>query len=216
MKFCFAKILMASTALALTIVSPAAAQDAYVSVSAGAINLGDAELEYPGNPERDRFASFDNGYVVSAAVGRRIGSDFRVEAELSYRANQQAFTMPGQGGEGQAASMALMANGYWDAPVAWRVRPYVGFGVGAARVSHEGFVVADLGQPERTLVDDSGWGFAYQAMAGARAPIGEDWLAGLEYRYFGVAEPKLDDADGFTYDTDYESHAVMVALARRL
>jgi opacity protein-like surface antigen len=211
-------ILSALLASSVLTFAPAAAADErpYVSLSAGAANLRDAELEYPGNADRDRVASFDNGYVIAAAYGRSIGERFRLEGEIAYRANDEGFIMPGQGGDGHAGALSLMANGYWDIPVNWRLRPYLGMGLGAAAVSHEDFVVADLGVPARTLVDDSGWGFAYQAMIGARAPIGDNWLWGAEYRYFGVAEPKLDDADGFTYDTDYDSHALMVSLARRL
>jgi OmpA-OmpF porin, OOP family len=206
--------LIASSTVALAS-APARAEGAYVSVSAGAINLRDAELEYPDNAERDRFASFDNGLVISGAVGRSV-RDFRFEGEIAYRANDEAFIMPGMGGEGSAQSWAFIGNAYWDMPVEWRVRPYLGAGLGAAMVSHDGFVVADLGEEPMTLADDSGWGLAYQGMAGVRTPLGEDWLWTAEYRYFSVAEPKIDDAEGFTYDTDYDSHALMVGLARRL
>ncbi len=206
--------LLASSAM--TLASMPAQAETYASVSAGAVNLRDAELEYNDNPDRDRFASFDNGFVIAGALGRSTGHNFRVEGEIAYRANDEAFIMPGEGGDGRATALSVMGNAYWDAPVGWGVRPFVGAGLGTARVTHEDFQVTDLGQPSATLSDDSGWALAYQAMAGVRAPLGENWLWSAEYRYFGAAEPKIDDEDGFTYDTDYESHAVMFALTRRL
>lgn len=207
--------LLASSAMALAPVQ-ARAEGAYASVSAGVINLRDAELEYNDNPDRDRFASFDNGFAIAGALGREVGEGFRVEGEIAYRANDEAFIMPGQGGGGRATAWSIMGNAYWDAPVAWRVQPYLGAGLGAAMVTHKGFAVTDLGEPTTTLADDSGWALAYQAMAGVRAPLGENWLWSAEYRYFGAAEPKIDDEDGFTYDTDYDSHSIMLALTRRL
>jgi len=208
-------VFLASSAIALAPMT-AHAEGAYASVSAGAINLRDAELEYNDNPDRDRVASFDNGFVIAGALGREVGENYRVEGEIAYRANDEDFIMPGAGGEGRATAWSLMGNAYWDAPVSWRLQPYLGAGLGAAMVTHDGFVVSDLGEPTTILADDSGWAFAYQAMAGVRAPLGEDWLASAEYRYFGAAEPKIDDVEGFTYDTDFDSHAVMVALTRRL
>lgn len=207
---------IASSVLLFSPHADAQTRDTYVAIAAGAVNLRDAELEYEGNPDRYRFASFDNGYLFSGALGRSLGENFRVEGEIAYRANDESFIMPGEGGHGTASSLAFMGNVYWDAPVDWALRPYAGFGLGAAQVTHEGFVVADIGVPERTLSDDSGWAFAYQAMLGARREIGDDWIVGGEYRYFSAAEPKIDDLDGFTYDTDYDSHALLISLARRL
>ncbi|NWG52370.1 MAG: porin family protein [Hydrogenophilaceae bacterium] len=210
--------LIVTCAAAAMFAHGARAQEAerYARVSAGLTNLRDAELEYPDVSERDRFASFDNGFAVAGAVGRALGPTFRIEGEIAYRNNDEAFITPGGGGEGQASSVAFMANGYWAPRAgAGRVSPYFGLGIGAAQVTHEGFVDRAFDGTITPIADDSGWGFAWQGMAGARVRLSADWAMDVEYRYFSVAEPKIEDADGFIYDTDYDSHALMIGAVRR-
>jgi len=217
MKYPISAMLAVGTALVAPLAAlPAAAQETYARVSAGVVNLRDSELEYQGNPGRDREASFDNGFGFAGALGHGMGEHVRLEGEIAYRSNDQDFLLPGDGGEGSASSWAFMGNAYYDFNAGGRLRPYVGFGLGAALVAHEGFATSDLFEdPEQKLVDDEGWAFAYQAMAGVRGDVSPNWGWNAEYRYFSAAEPKLDDVDGFTYDTDYDSHAVMVGLSRR-
>src|SRR5207248_9682034 len=63
--------------------------------------------------------------------------------------------------------------------------PYVGGGIGGGRTS------LDLKVGDRTIVNSSDWGFAYQLGAGLRYQIMPNWSLDLGYRYRAITDVTL-------------------------
>jgi opacity protein-like surface antigen len=132
------------------------AGDWYVSGTAGATFLNDADLEpfiavpvVPGITFPDRLATdggFDTGFAVAGAIGRRVGDNWRLEGEIGYRRNALDrlslvgfFTDAVDGGRGNdiggdMSALSFMANVFYDIPLDMPLRPYLGGGVGLAHL----------------------------------------------------------------------------------
>lgn len=88
------------------------------------------------------------------------------------------------------------------------VTPYVGAGVGAARVAIHGANSAQINPPEAGInhfnsgPDSSAWTFAAQAKAGVRLALGNNAYVFGEYRYLYVGS-----TDQIFGPTDYPTHA---------
>jgi outer membrane protein OmpA-like peptidoglycan-associated protein len=94
-----------------------------------------------------------------------------------------------------------MANLFYDFNRGSSIEPYVGIGVGAARV---GAGIDGIGSDQDTVL-------AYQAMAGIAFGISEQLDLDVGYRYF--VAPELEyQAAGLPIDVDYEHQAVTVGL----
>ncbi len=210
---------LASTALA----SPALARDDqwYVGVDGGAIIVEDPQLDIAGVNDA---ASLDTktGYDFGGVVGYDFGG-FRLESEVSYReadvgsfssATRQitgdASTALQPGGTyavgGDANALSFFVNGLLDFGDDDGIQGFVGGGVGVSRVD----VQAVLGGP--SWLDDSDTGFAWQVLAGVRAPISDNWDVGLKYRFFNADKVNLVDRLGRSVDTRFRSHSIMGSL----
>ena len=62
------------------------------------------------------------------------------------------------------------------------------------------------------FLDDSDTGFAWQALAGVRAPLSDNWDVGLKYRFFNADKVNLVDRLGRAVDTRFRSHSIMGSL----
>jgi opacity protein-like surface antigen len=88
------------------------------------------------------------------------------------------------------------------------VTPYVGGGMGAARIAINGANSAQINPPESGInhfnsgADSSAWGFAAQAKAGVRLALGNGAYVFTEYRYLFVGS-----TDQIFGPTDYPTHA---------
>jgi opacity protein-like surface antigen len=96
------------------------------------------------------------------------------------------------------------------------ITPYVGGGIGAARVSIHGADSAQINPPEfginhfNSASDSSAWGFAAQAKAGVRIALGNNAYVFGEYRYLFV------DTNNQTFGpTVYPTHAPTTAWTVR-
>jgi opacity protein-like surface antigen len=134
------------------------AGDWYVSGSAGATFLNDADISgdvittVATIRTRSNFKSeHDTGFTVMGAMGRRVGDNFRLEAEIGYRRNAldnitaaptSAFTdthSPGKGvdfnvASGDVSALSFMVNAFYDIPLDMPLKPYLGGGVGLAHL----------------------------------------------------------------------------------
>ena len=111
---------------------------------------------------------------------------------------------------GRAELLTGALNLYYDLPVEWAVRPYVGVGVGILRANKKKNVTlgGDLtlcpGAPAtapcvfQTSTRSAEWETNWHAMAGAKYAINERWEAALGWRYTdlgGVSFVLSDGAD---------------------
>ncbi|WP_185961569.1 outer membrane protein [Telmatospirillum sp. J64-1] len=204
---------IAGFALAAAGATDAVAQQQSERVSAGAVMAGtpyfSGSLGYT-FPQNGDMATgslgMDNGINANAALGwdfGRPGSGPRVEAEVAFRRN-------GVSDGGDVDIWSGMANAYWDFDFGMPIRPYVGGGVGIARVDYRGVT----GPGGEYMTGDSS-DFAWQAMAGASWSVNErtDLYGG--WRYFNVPDSSANTALGSVNVDDLDSHAIEVGVRWR-
>ncbi|AKM08130.1 flagellar motor protein MotB [Pelagerythrobacter marensis] len=200
---------MASTALA----SPALARDGqwYIEGQGGPMIVEDLDFDIvDGDGEVVDTVNADTktGYDFGGVVGYDFGA-FRLEADGSYR--RAAIDQLVADGEqfdagGSASALAFMLNGLFDFGDDDGLQGFVGGGAGVARTS----VDAMVGGPD--LIDDSDTGFAWQALAGVRAPLTDAIDVGLRYRFFNAPNVDLIDASGEAGETRFRSHSILGTL----
>ena len=176
---------------------------------------GEAEAPLVGALGFDGDLELDDAYVLGGALGYGLafgpgGGRLRLEANVSWRENDvdelevEGFDVEG---DGEAGAVVGLANVYYDLDLGIPLRPYVGGGIGAARVN----VDADAGG--LLDVDDEGWAFAWDLAAG----LGYEVADGLEltggYRYLRIEGTDFDVDGGGELDVDnYASHEVLLGL----
>jgi OmpA-OmpF porin, OOP family len=171
----------------------------------------DGEVTTPGEAA-DFSPDFDEDWMAGVGFGYAFQNGFRAEAELSYRSNEFGPEPVGDPVDddvsGEASSWAAMLNGYYDFNRGGRFEPYIGLGVGAAKVD------VDLDAP-RGSADDTV--LAYQAMAGVAIGLTERLDLDIGVRYF--AAPEIDTTEAFDStltlqesEVDYEHTAVTLGL----
>lgn len=203
--------LVASVALFLSAGAMAAEPNWYVGGAGGATWFEPSDSDANGNSYENRF---DTGYVFSGAIGREFGNGLRAEGEVGYRNASVDTITPNSGsefnGEGSMSALSLMANGLYDFDVGMKIKPYIGAGIGFARVSAN-----DIKLNGSQLVDDSDVVFAYQAIGGLGYDLTRDWTAFAEYRYFATLDPTFNATGGGDYDSQFMSHNALVGVRYR-
>ena len=200
-------------ALALCLAVPAAAQAAepgngwYVSgnVSA-AIAAGASEIPYTDEVAGTNELSYKPGFGLDAAVGYAFGN-IRLEGEVSWsRLGVDDVKFKGSNLQvdgdwrGDVSALGLMANGWYDIATGTRWVPYVGGGLGAARVEFGSGLKGTTTNPANNSVlsfDGSinradAWVFAYQVGAGIGYRIDDRAVVQFGYRFFGTSEGDID------------------------
>lgn len=180
-------ILAASTALAAALaLSPAAqAEGLYGSFFGGVNLLGEVESEEFLGYSVD--TEFDTGFVVGGTIGYELDPSIRVEGEFAFRSNdvdQATFNTPFGSTtydvEGEAEILSLMANAWYDFDLGSGFQPFVGGGLGMAKV--------EVDSEDDTV-------FAFQAGAGVSYPLSGGIEITGEYRFFKVTDPTFIGID---------------------
>jgi opacity protein-like surface antigen len=152
---------------------------------------------------------FNSAGIFGVGVGYQINHWFRVDATGEYRGNSQFFGtdhityLGGVGTDTYHATKSewlAMANAYVDLGTWWCVTPFIGAGVGAARVSIANFTdqsIANNGAgalPGLAFGDNvSKWNLAWALHAGVAYKVTPNFTVELAYRY-------LDMGDGLAGD----------------
>ncbi|MFM9851266.1 MAG: OmpA family protein [Sphingomonadaceae bacterium] len=217
-------VALASTAMA----SPALARnDAwYIGVEGGASIVEDTSLDI-GTLTNVATVDHKTGYDVDGIIGYDFGG-FRLESEVGYKsADVTAFTSstttPIRGAAngavrnapagryplagGQTSVLSFMVNGLIDFGADDGLQGFVGGGVGVARVRSEVGL-----NTFASSINDSDTGFAWQAIAGIRAPITDNIDVGLKYRFFNAPNVNLIDLAGRSVEGNYRSHSLLGSL----
>jgi outer membrane protein OmpA-like peptidoglycan-associated protein/opacity protein-like surface antigen len=218
---------LASTAIA----APALARDKswYVGVEGGAMIVEDIDYDIRGaTAAASGTGTVDHnyGFDVDGVVGYDFGG-FRLETEVGYRratvdgysstTTTPRFNAAGARADaaagnydvagGRSSALSFMLNGLLDFGEDDAIQGFVGGGVGVARVA------VNYGlNTRRDFVDDSDTVFAWQALAGIRAPLTENIDATLKYRFFNAENVKLVDVANRTLDGRFRSHSVLGGL----
>lgn len=218
---------MASTALA----TPAMARDDqwYIQGEGGVMLVEDQSLDVNGIAGNANVNN-NTGFDFAGIVGYDFGA-FRLEAETGYRSAKADNIATGTqglqidpvgqpGGRngrltngvapvlGGVNALSFMLNGLVDFGKDDGLQGYAGGGVGVARVDMDANF--DLRGPG--AYNESDTGFAWQVIAGIRAPVTDSLDIGLKYRYFNVPDVNLADSIGRRIDTDLVTHSLLATL----
>lgn len=206
-------ILPAAVIAACCLGSAALAQERpwYVTLDAGVSNAGDPD--FAGGRLTTR-----PGMAYGGAIGRQIGTDFRVEAGLMYRSNAvRQVSSPGfdpRPGDADWASVLITVNAFYDfagfklGPAS--VRPYVGLGIGRAQEVDTDLTAGGAAR------EYSGSGSARQVMAGLRWDYGGPWTADLGVSRADTGRIRLDRTGGGAgVDVRYRATTVTARLGYR-
>ncbi len=211
---------LASTALA----TPALARDKswYVGVEGGAMIVEDIDYDI-GALNNAGSVDHNYGYDVDAVMGYDFGG-FRLETEVGYKratvdgysstTTTRAFNGAGVGRNvpagnfdyagGSSSALSFMLNGLLDFGPDDGIQGFVGGGVGVARVKAN-YALTTGGD----FLNDSDTVFAYQGLAGIRAPLTDHIDATLKYRFFNAENVKLVDVSNRVFDGRFRSHSIL-------
>lgn len=202
--------------IAAAAAAPAAAEGWYVRADAGIGLSGslDSANEVAITPQFGGGRELEDDWVASFGAGRSFGSGLRVEGEFAYRNGDiEPSTRVAPGGEARAAS-ALLNVAYDFNKGAW-LEPYVGAGIGAARVEATAFNNAVL-PADLVGFDDDDTALAYQLQAGVGVRLTDSLTLDLGYRYFAAPELEFDGRTALgaprTFEADYEHQAATAGL----
>ena len=152
---------------------------------------------------------FNTAGIFGLGVGYKVNNWFRVDVTGEYRGNSQFFgtdriSFPGGVGidtyHGTKNEWVVLANAYVDLGTWWCITPFIGAGVGGARVGIANFTdqgIANNGAgalPGLVFGDNlSKWNLAWAIHAGLAYKVSPNFTVELAYRY-------LDMGDGLTGD----------------
>lgn len=184
--------------------SVASAQSIYYGAHGGLNINHSADLELSGTTFD---IDLDPGFAIGGFVGYEFGSGLRAEGELAYRLNDVE-TFTGISGSGDVSSFAFMANAFYDFDFGSSFVPYVGGGIGAARLSF-----SDAGVVGIPLVDGDDVVFAYQLGAGIGFQVSPRLTVTADYRYFATADGEFSaTAGGTVFDGEYSNSTILIGV----
>ncbi len=153
--------------------------------------------------------SFNTAGIFGLGAGYRFNSWFRADITGEFRGNSQFYGtdqisyVGGVGTDTYRATKSewvVLGNAYVDLGTWWCVTPFIGAGIGGARVSISNFTDAGIANngggalPGLALADDvAKWNFAWAAHAGLAYKVSPNFTVELAYRY-------LDMGNGMTGD----------------
>ena len=213
------KYLLAGAALAAIAASPAAARDhsAYFGIEVGAMHVNDSHFDFDfGGNDID---AFDLDHKIGVDGDLIAGYDFgifRAELEGAYKwaelkdVSEDGDDIPDADGHSRAYS--LMANAMVDLGRNEGVNFYAGAGAGIAWVHQSVDFDGDDGDDDAFSIRDSK--FAWQLIAGIRAPVWTHFDLGLKYRYFnaGKIHDDFEDEGRIDLHGKFRSHSLLASL----
>jgi outer membrane protein OmpA-like peptidoglycan-associated protein len=157
-----------------------------------------------GSPVQTK-ATYDDGYIGSIVGGYGFANGFRLQLDLADRYNQVDQVYGYGQGRGSMRSYSAMVDALYDIPVDFALKPYVGFGVGAATYAPDH--IRGDGMPYPAYFGSDRTGVAVQGIAGVAYNIDDNIALTLEYRYF--VRPG-DHPTGV--NTDYQSNSALIGV----
>ena len=171
----------------------ALADSTYIGIHGMWTDLKDFDFQVaPGSID----SQFDSGTGFGITLGRSF-DQLRGELEYTVRMNDiKSHALNGgstlAGSKGEAKSDAFMLNGYYDFTNSSAFVPYIGAGLGMAKVKFDNFGVDAI--PD--VLNDSKSQFAYQFMAGGEYRFDDKWGLFAEYRYFATEDVDVSTSTG--------------------
>jgi opacity protein-like surface antigen len=159
------------------------------------VRLKASDLAAPTSLQRS--ADGKRGWAGELGMGYSFGG-FRLEATGGYARNALDRKSPAKAAAfdagGRLNKLDLLVSGYVDLMPNGTISPFIGAGIGAARVSTN--IQRTAGLTGGTVLKDRDWGFAYHGTAGVAVKLGEKSAVELGVRHERVTGIKLDGTVG--------------------
>ena len=202
------KLLLTSAAVLAVFSSAANAADItpYASVKA-VMSFTDGKIKVDDENENDKVKNFGGDVAVGAKMGA-------VRAELAYTylaKDDKTRKYDDEKYKTEISSQSFMLNGYYDLENPTIFKPYVGAGVGMAKIKYHS-KYTDFVDPEYNETNSiSKNKFAYSLMAGVGAEITKNVTLDIGYRYTDYGSfSKNIEGDKVKFDT--KAHQVLAGV----
>jgi opacity protein-like surface antigen len=166
-----------------------------------------------GNTTSVQNLGFNTGGIFGLGAGYQFNHWFRADVTGEYRGNSQFFgtdaiTFPGGFGtdtyHATKSEWLVLANAYADLGTWWCMTPFVGAGIGTARVSianftDQGITNAGAGALPGLAFGDNvaKWNFAWALHAGVAYKVNPNFTVELAYRYLNMGDGMTGDLRTF-------------------
>jgi outer membrane protein OmpA-like peptidoglycan-associated protein len=149
----------------------------------------------------------DSDWSQFLGLGYAFENGFRLEGELGHRFNQYAEGDLNDAGfvDGDVHAWSAMANLFYDFNRGGSIEPYVGVGIGAARLNSYVTDGADS-------IDDSDTVLAYQGLLGVAIGLTERLDLDVGYRYFQADDADLTSSIPTQVDQDYTDQSITLGI----
>src|SRR3954468_3089053 len=157
--------------------------------------------------------SFNSAGIFGLGAGYRFNNWFRADVTGEYRANSQFLgkdTITYAGGFGTdvyhatKSEWVVLGNAYVDLGTWWCMTPFIGAGIGGARVSINNFTDSGLAiqggpvLPSLAFGDNaSKWNFAWALHPGVAYKVPPNFTVELAYRYLDMGDSLTGDLRSF-------------------
>lgn len=178
----------------------------YVGGDGGVNILADSDIS--GQNNTSATIGSKTGYVLQMQGGYDFGGP-KAELEIGYRNSGIKTLTDVDNAGGQTSSLSFMANGQYEFLPQEKWHPFVGAGIGMARVT------ARWSENGSTIVDDSDWVFAYQVFTGIGYDLNKAWQVKAQYRYFATEDVELGSSSNSKFSAENHNHAFMVGVTYR-
>ena len=152
------------------------------------------DLSYPDDPDSKLSAKFKDGVLGgSLAYGLQLG-DVRAEVEGNVAQNAEDDITPSSWTDGVEAlkgkinTKSLMFNAYYDIPTGVSIRPYVGAGMGLARIKMTRKYIDRTAPEENENISKTKTNFAWQIGTGVSYAVTNNWTLDAGYRYMNYGK----------------------------
>src|ERR1700712_973370 len=165
-------------------------------------------LDSVGSPTSGQNNSFGTAGIFGLGTGYKFNNWFRADVTGEYRGNSQFFGTdaltyagPSYGTDTYHATKSewvVLGNAYVDLGTWWCMTPFIGAGVGGARVSIANFTDTNTPTSGVAFGDNvSKWNFAWAAHAGVAYKVTPNFTVELAYRYLDMGDGLTDDLRSF-------------------
>ncbi|WP_043743297.1 OmpA family protein [Paramagnetospirillum magneticum] len=194
-----------AAAVVVGALAPVAAQAQwYVGLDAGAQLLQDSKNS--GSGVSGLKSESDVGWLTQGVVGYAFGQ-WRAEGELSYRSSGVS-KVGGATGSGDTSALAPMFNGVYEFLPQSKWHPFVGLGIGAARLDN-----GTVKKNGANAYSGDDWQFAYQGFAGVGYDLTDNVELKAQYRYFSTLDYESKAAsNNAKIDSEYRDHGLMLGF----
>jgi opacity protein-like surface antigen len=166
-----------------------------------------------GNTTSSQNLTFNSAGIFGLGAGYRFNNWFRADVTGEYRGNSQflgkdTITYPGGFGtdvyHATKSEWVVLGNAYVDLGTWWCMTPFIGAGIGGARVAINGFTdqgIANNGAgalPGLAFGDNvAKWNFAWAVHAGVAYKVTPNFTVELAYRYLDMGNGLAGDLRTF-------------------